>query len=305
MNYSYNFIQMALAIVLSPMLIGIIRKTKAFFAGRKGTPLLQTYRDLFKLMNKGVVYSNSVTWIFRIAPVINLAVMLLVTAWMPFGGHAGLISFEGDFIVLIYLMGLARFFTFLAAMDTASSFEGMGVSREGFFSIFAEPAILLGFGALIILPEKTSYWNVINSISIGNNFEFGVLVVLVSVSFIILSVAENGRIPVDDPTTHLELTMLHEVMILDNSGPDLAMIEYSSSLKLWFFFTLISNLALPIFNYGILFHTLISLVFVFILSVIVGIIESSMARLRLIRVPQLLGISLAMSLVAILFKEIL
>ncbi len=304
MNITYDFIPLILAVVFAPLVIGIIRKTKAFFAGRKGAPLLQAYRDLFKMLKKGSVYSSSTTWIFRAAPLISLAVMLIAVAWMPFGGHAGLFLFEGDFLVIIYLLAFSRFFTFLAAMDTASSFEGMGVSREGFFSILAEPAILLGLGALIVRPEHTSFWNIIHTVALDSSFEFGVLVLLVSISFVILTAAENGRIPVDDPTTHLELTMLHEVMILDNSGPDLAMIEYAVDLKLWFFFSLISNLILPIFDYGLLVHTLLSLVSVFVLAGIMGIIESSMARLRLTRIPQLLAVALAMSLIAILFKEI-
>jgi formate hydrogenlyase subunit 4 len=300
-----NFIPLLLALVFAPLLEGLIRKTKAIFAGRKGFPLLQAYRDLFKLLKKGAVYSDTVTAVFKLAPAVQLSVMILAAAFLPFGGLPGVFSFGGDFIVIIFLMGLSRFFLVLGAMDTGSSFEGMGANREAFFSILIEPALLLGFAVLTGFSTEASLNSVIRNAFQSLSFENITLLLLVCASFLILALAENSRVPFDDPTTHLELTMIHEVMILDNSGPDLAMIEYGASLKLWFFFTLIADIFPALHYFTQPFRAALTFVVILLLSVLAGVVESVMARLRLTRIPQLLSTALAFSLVAILLKSIL
>ncbi|MCX7026732.1 MAG: NADH-quinone oxidoreductase subunit H [Spirochaetes bacterium] len=300
-----SFIPLAAAILFAPLSVGIIRSTKAFFAGRKGFPVFQTYRDLFKLMHKGIVYSSSVSWLFKIAPLSSLAASIIACAWLPFGGFSGLFSFTGGFLLIAYLFGASRFVTMLASLDTASAFEGMGANREALFSVFAEPALLLGFGAVVVAPGSSSLEN---AISVAQNTAFSDYVAaaaLAAAAFFILALAENSRIPVDDPTTHLELTMIHEAMILDNSGPDLAFIEYASSLKVWFFDVLIADIVLPFFHVGIIAQFFGTFLIVLALAALTGIVESSMARLRLLKVPQFIGSAAAFAFIAILFKAIL
>ena len=300
-----SFIPLASAIVFSPLAVGIVRSTKAFFAGRKGFPVYQAYLDLFKLMGKGIVYSTSVSWLFKIAPLVSLAASLIACSWLPLGGLPGVFSFTGGFILVAYLFGVSRFVTMLASLDTASAFEGMGANREALFSVFAEPALLLGFGAVVVAPGSLPLANAINVARNTAFSDYGVAASLAAAAFFILALAENSRIPVDDPTTHLELTMIHEAMILDSSGPDLAFIEYASSLKLWFFFVLIADIILPFFHFGIAGQVLGTFIIVVVLAVATGIVESSMARLKLMKVPQFIGFATAFAFIAILLRGIL
>jgi formate hydrogenlyase subunit 4 len=300
-----SLIPLAVALVFAPLATGVVRKTKAFFAGRKGFPVYQTYLDLFKLMSKSVVRSSSVSWLFRFAPLVSLAASIVACAWLPFGGLPGAFSFPGGFIFLAGLFGGARFVTMLAALDTGSAFEGMGANREVFFSAFAEPAFLLGFGAVVVAPGSLSLQSAIDVAQNTAFSDYGVVASLAAAAFFILSLAENSRIPVDDPTTHLELTMIHEAMILDSSGPDLAFIEYASSLKLWFFWVLIADIVLPFFRIGAAAEIVGTFLFVLALAVATGVVESSMARLRLMKVPQFIGSAAAFAFIAILLKGIL
>lgn len=305
MERALAWIPLLVAAVFSPLAAGIIRKVKALFAGRKGPPLLQMYRDIAKLLKKGVVYSQSTTWVFRVAPLLALTVSLIACAWLPFGAQAGIFSMTGGFILIAYLFGLSRFFTILASLDTASAFEGMGANREAFFAVIAEPAILLSFGAIILTSGNSSLWNAILYAQDASFAEYGVVPTLVLISFFILALSENSRIPVDDPTTHLELTMIHEVMILDNSGPDLAFIEYSASLKLWFYLTLMANIVTSIISLTGWQKTLGTFLAVMILAAIVGIVESSIARLRMKKVPDFIGAVAAFAFLALILEGVL
>jgi len=273
-----------MALLMAPFLQGIVNRTKAFFAGRQGQPLLQSYFDLYKLVCKDAVYSRTTTWIFKASPIIGLACMLAALMFLPAGPYPALVHFECDIILFVYLFGLMRFFIVLAALDTGSGFEGMGASREVFFSALAEPALVFGVATLARRAE---------SISLSGLFGPAAacalpILALVAVSLFIVFLAENSRIPIDDPNTHLELTMIHEVMILDYSGPDLALVLYAAALKFWILGALMVNIFLafigldgpaviPVFAAGMI-----------ILAVIVGIVESAMARLRFLKVPQLL-----------------
>ena len=272
-----------LALVLAPLLLGIINRTKAVFAGRVGSPLLQPYYDLRKLLGKGAVYSKTTTWVFRAGPIVSLAALVVATLIVPFGGCAAVLSFPGDLILFAYLLGLARLFTVLAALDTGSSFEDMGASREVLFSALAEPVLFLGIAALAREAGQVS----LTHIPLADPRPFLSLTqVLVAVALLVVLLCENCRIPIDDPNTHLELTMIHEVMVLDHGGPDLAFILYGAALKLWLFGAVILSLLLPAMN--LILGILLARAGMLVLAVLVGVIESTMARLRLLRVPQLL-----------------
>ena len=284
-----SFIPLLLALVFSPLLLGVINRTKALFAGRRGQPLLQTYFDLWKLLQKGAVYSRTTSWLFRAGPIIGLAAALMAATLMPLGHFPALIAFPADFLLFAGLLGLMRFFTVVAALDTGSSFEGMGASREVFFSALTEPAL---FVALLTLARQTNSLS-LSTMFAGSNWlsssipALAPVLVLVVIALMIVLLAENARIPVDDPNTHLELTMIHEVMVFDHGGPDFAFILYSTAIKLWLFAALIVGMVLP--DTGNFWLNLsLAAGGMFFVAVMVGVIESVMARLRLVVVPQLL-----------------
>ena len=295
--------------ILSPLLIGIINRTKAFFAGRKGQPLLQLYYDLFRLFQKSAVYSHSTSWVFRAGPPVGLAAAMTTLLVLPIGGGAACVNFTGDLILLIYLLGVMRFFTVIAALDTGSAFEGMGASREVQFSVLAEPALLLSLLAMgeigesaldaaVSLP-RLSLSGIYAGLSFSAWMHSGTVLLLAASALFIVLLTENARIPVDDPTTHLELTMIHEVMVLDHSGPDFAMILYGSAIKLWIFETLLAGILVPVRSGIFLLDGAATLAGIFLLAIGIGVIESSMARLRLLRVPQLLSGAGVLAILAI------
>jgi formate hydrogenlyase subunit 4 len=283
-----SFLHFFLALALAPLLLGAINKTKAFFAGRTGQPLAQTYYDLWRLLHKGAVYSRSTTWMFRAGPIVGLACAIAALAIMPSGSARGVVSFGCDLVFMAYLFGLSRFFTVIAALDTASSFEGMGASREVQFSALAEPALFLALAAAARLTRCCSLSGISDALSMSTYLQAGPVLALAACSLLIVFLTENSRIPMDDPNTHLELTMIHEVMVLDHSGPDLAFISYGAALKLWTLGALLVNIALPIRTGFALLDSILFLLAMFLLAVLVGVIESSMARLRLLRAPRLL-----------------
>lgn len=284
-------------LILSPFLLGMINRTKAVFAGRRGAPLLQAYYDLGKLLRKGAVYSRTTSWVFRAAPAIGLAAVVAALALVPIRGNAALWAFPGDIIFFAYCLGLMRFFTVIAALDTGSSFEGMGASREVQFSALAEPALILGLMALVRVTGSLSLSGIFSGMD-GARLIVGPVLILVSVALFIVFLAENARIPVDDPNTHLELTMIHETMILDYSGPDLALVLYGAALKLWVLGALIINVFLSLLGLSGLAALGGFAVGMVLLAIVVGIVESVMARLSLLRVPQLLIGALTLSLLA-------
>lgn len=285
-----------LAFLLAPLLAGLINRTKAIFAGRKGQPLLQPYFDLWKLVRKGAVYSRTTGWIFRAGPVLGLCAAAFSSLFIPLGENPALFFFEGDFLLFVYLFALGRFFTVLAALDTGSSFEGMGASREVFFAALAEPVLLLGLATLARQSGSLSLSEILG----GGVVLAWIPTVLVAASIFVILLTENARIPVDDPNTHLELTMIHEVMILDHSGPDLAFIQYGAALKLWLLSLLLVQVLLPIRTGNEWLDILTAAAATLFLALVIGIVESSMARLRLVRVPQLLAGAGTLAAVAML-----
>lgn len=287
-----------MGLLLAPLLLGLVGRVKAQAGGRRGTPLLQPYRDLLKFLRKGAVFSETATFVFRAGPAVSLAALLSALLLLPAGPLDPPFSFSGDVILFAYLLALSRFATLAAALDTGSSFEGMGASREAAFSALGEPAFFLVLCGLC--------WNR-GSLRLAELFGAPAdtlagsapALLLVGGALFLLLLAENARIPVDDPATHLELTMIHEVMVLDHSGPDLALVQYGAAVKLWIFSSLLAGLFLPpglppwlsggLFLGGIL-----------LVALLVGAVESSMARLRLSRVPQLLGLAAVLAGLAVL-----
>ena len=297
----FPLIAVLFALILAPFLRTLINRTKAFAAGRQGPPLFQPYHQLAKLLGKGAVYSDTTTWVFRAGPVVGLATTLGALCLVPLGGQS-LVHFEGDLVLFAYLLGLGRFFTILAALDTGSSFEGMGASREAFFSALTEPALLLGLGGLAALTRSTSLAGIYGGLRVIP-FDGARLPALLFIlgAFGILYLAENSRIPVDDPTTHLERTMIHEAMILDHGGVDLGLIEYAGALKLWVLGLLVSGLLFPFSTGSAWGDGAVSLGGLAVLALAVGGVESSMARLRLRRVPLLLASAFVMSALWVLW----
>ncbi|HOW66010.1 MAG TPA: NADH-quinone oxidoreductase subunit H [Candidatus Paceibacterota bacterium] len=290
-----------LALGLSPLMLGIIHRTKALFGGRRGAPLFQVYYDLWKLVHKGAVYSRTTSWLFRAGPIIGLAAVLLCLFVVPMGGVPAPVAFTGDLILLVGLLGLMRFVTVLAALDTGSSFEGMGASREVQFAALAEPALLLILAGLARLTHHLSLSEIFDGLTAAHWSQLGPALALMMIALMVVVLAENCRIPVDDPATHLELTMIHEVMVLDHGGPDFAFIQYGAALKLWVLGILSVNLLLPAFPVNPWLGLLAGLGGLFGVAVLVGVVESTMARLRMLVVPQLLIGAGALAAVALIF----
>lgn len=290
-----------IALIGAPMLMSIINRTKAVFAGRKGPPLLQPYFDIIKLLRKGAVYSTTTTWIFRAGPVISLAAVLTALLLVPLGSaFPSPISFPGDIVAVAYLLGVMRFFTVIAAMDTGSSFEGMGASREVQFAALAEPAFLLGIVGLAKMTGEWSCTQIVAALLPSFWMRHGAPLILISASLFIVLLAENCRIPVDDPNTHLELTMIHEVMVLDHSGVDFGLIQYGAALKMWIFSALLASFLVPVRTGTVAVDALALLAGMVLVAVAIGTVESCMARFSMKRVPQFLVGALCLSLVGFL-----
>ena len=283
-----SLIHLVLALLVAPFLLGVINRIKAVFAGRTGQPLLQAYYDLSKLLRKGAVYGKTTTWVFKAGPVVGLASVLVALSVVPFAGIPALLNFGGDLLLLAYAFGLMRFFAVAAALDTGSAFEGMGASREVQFSALAEPSLLLGLAAIARKTGSFSLSSMLPGLTPQVWATAGPALAMIAVALFAILLAENSRIPVDDPNTHLELTMIHEVMVLDHSGPDFALILYSAALKLWVMSALLIGIILPLRSGNLWLDIPAALAGMTLIAILIGVIESIMARLRLLRVPQLL-----------------
>lgn len=283
-----------LALVAAPLLPGVINRVKARVAGRRGQPLLQQYYDAARLLRKGAVYSTTSTWIFRASPLVGLAAAVSALLLVPFGGANALVAFGGDLFLFASLLAAARFLTILGALDTGSSFEGMGASREATFGALAEPALLLALAAVAREAGSGSLTGFIHPL-----WSESVITVTLALGTLgVVFLAENARMPVDDPNTHLELTMIHEVMVLDHSGPDLAFIHYAAALKLWIFGALLAGLAVPQPEGWAGFA--LAALGMFAVATLTGLVESFSARLRMNVVPQFLLSGTALAAIALL-----
>ena len=281
-------IHCVLIILMPPLLFGVINRTKAAYAGRTGAPLLQPYYDLYRLLRKGSVFSRTTTWVFRAGPLVALAATLTAALLIPLGNHTPPLSFNGDMILFVYLLALGRFFTSAAALDTGSSFEGMGAAREVTFACLAEPVICIALLVLSRLSGSLSLAGMLTHTSTALWMTSGAALVLLVAGLFFVLLSENCRIPFDDPNTHLELTMIHEAMVLDHSGPALGMILYGAALKLFILGTLFLHVLLPLRVADPLLDWLVFVISMILLAVVIGVVESCIARYRLLRVPQLL-----------------
>ena len=281
-------LSLGVLMVAAPLLPAVAARTVAVMTGRRGAPLLQPYRDLGRLMRKGLVYSTVTTWVFRAAPVAWVLSAVAAACLVPLDGRSAIARFPGDLVLFAGLLAVGRFFLTLSALDTGSSFEGMGASRELMIGSFAEPVLFVALLTLAVATGGLSMSELFGTPLGGAWAHLGASVAMVALSLAMLLLAEAARGPIDDPATHLELTMIHEVMILDHGGPDLALILYGSALRFALFAALLVDLVWPrgaLPGFAAAAGLGIGLVAV---ASLVGLVESSMARLRMIRIPQYL-----------------
>jgi formate hydrogenlyase subunit 4 len=290
----HNTVHVLVVLGLPPLLLGVIARIKALFAGRVGPPLLQPYYDLVKLFRKGSVFSTTTTGVFRAGPVVGLVTTALALLLIPLADAHAPLSFTGDVILLAYLLGLGRFFTASAALDTGSPFEGMGAAREVTFACLAEPALFLGFLVLAKLSHSVQLASMLGNTLYHWENE-GASLALVLLSWFVVLLAENCRIPFDDPNTHLELTMIHEVMVLDHSGPAFGMILYGAALKLFLFAALIVRLVFPAADAAPWLQWPLVVAGILGVAGLIGVVESTLARLRLAHIPLLLVMACLLS----------
>jgi formate hydrogenlyase subunit 4 len=298
--------QMALVLALAPLLTGFVRKVKARLLRRKGPSIVQPYRDLLRLMRKEVVLAESASWLFRIVPYLIFATTWVAAALVPTFAVGLLFSWSADLIAIIALLGSARFFLALAGLDVGTSFGGIGSSREVMIASLAEPAMIMIIFTLALLAGTTQLSG-IASFMLEGEVGLRVSLGLALVALIMVAIAENARIPVDNPATHLELTMVHEAMVLEYSGRHLAMIEAAAMLKLLLYVALLACVFLPwgiaASGAGARAYAIGAAAFVAKLAaggILLAIFETSIAKMRVFRVPQFLGAALMLGLLGTL-----
>src|SRR5213594_261023 len=305
-------LQTVVLLAVSPFIVGLIRKVKATLQCRRGASTAQPYYDLLKLFQKDVVVSSNASWIFTATPYILFASTLAASLLVPLFVSKVPLSFAGDIITVVYLLALGTFFLILAGLDAGSAFGGMGSSREAIVASLTEPAMILSIFAVGLTAGSTNLSTIVHKTALLEGIDTAPSPHLMALAALfIVTIAETGRVPVDNPATHLELTMIHEAMVLEYSGRYLALIEWASALKLLLFLTLIVNVFAP---WGIA-TTLTPVAFgvglgVYILkvagmAVLIGVIESMFAKLRLFRVTDLLGVAFILALLGVLFYYIL
>jgi formate hydrogenlyase subunit 4 len=288
--------QVLILVVLPPLFVGLIVKLKAVAAGRQGPPILQTYYDLARLARKGVVYSTATGPVFRWGPLFVVASALMAGMLIPIAGFPAMIHFSGDLIVFAYLLALGRLAIVLAALDTGSAFEGMGASREAGFGALAEPTMFLILISLGLLGHADPHhfgveWSLTATLAQMEMItwtRYGPALLPLSFALFALILLESSRVPFDDPTTHLELTMIHEVMILDHSGPDLALMEYGATVKLLVFLSILGRIIFPHHFASAWADVAMFLIKILVLSLCVCAVEVGIARFRMNRIPGIL-----------------
>ena len=291
-------------VLVAPLAPGIITRVKAILTGRRGAPVWQLYADLWKLARRGTVYSVTTTWAFRLAPLVLVATTLVAAALLPLDGRGSILRFAGDAIAFAYLLALGRFALVIAALDTGSSFEGMGASREVTFAALGEFGLFLALAALGLAVHSFSLSDMIGGStarSVGGGTAAGSAVLLAG-SVFAMALVECARVPVDDPATHLELTMIHEVMVLDHSGPDFALILYASALKLAIFASIVVSVLLPGARPAGWLGIVAMVGGVAAVAVVIGVVESVTARLRLVRVPLYIAAGSSLALFGLILQ---
>jgi formate hydrogenlyase subunit 4 len=300
--------QMLLVLALAPLLTGILRKAKARFLRRRGPPVLQPYRDLVRLLRKEVVLAESASWLFRAAPYMIFATTWVAAALVPTFATGLIFSWSADLIAIIALLGSARFFLALAGMDVGTSFGGMGSSREMMIASLAEPAMIMIVFVLALIAGSTQL-STIAAFMVSSGVGIRVSLGLALVALVMVAIAENARIPIDNPATHLELTMVHEAMVLEYSGRHLAMVELASSLKLLLYISLIACIFAP---WGLAPANadanalLIGLAAygakLLVGAILLAIFETTIAKMRVFRVSDFLGAALMLALLGALLR---
>jgi formate hydrogenlyase subunit 4 len=284
-----------LTLLLAPLVPGVATRTRAILTGRRGSPVWQLYADIFKLLRRGIVYSGTTTRPFRLVPVVGLAGVLSAALLVPLDGRASLFAFPGDIVAFAYALALGRFVLVLGALDTGSSFEGMGASREVTFAALVEFALFVSLAALSVATRELSLSGMAGA-TLADRWTTAVPALsMIAAALFVLLLAECSRSPVDDPTTHLELTMIHEVMVLDHSGPDLGVILYTNAVKLSVLAALPARVIWPVASLGPATRLGALVASVLLVGVLVGVVEASMARLKLPKVPLYIATGAALS----------
>ena len=279
------------------LMAGVIKKTKSFWGGRKGPSILQPWYDFVKLIKKDFVISKTTSGVFRIAPLVQIVSVLFAALFIPLAAGSALINVQAGLIIFAYTLSLGKFMSLISAMDTGSSFEGMGASREACFTSIVEPAFFMVIASVMALTGNYTFDSLKNILASAGSYGILIIVFAVVVLFIMILI-EGSRVPVDDPATHLELTMIHEVMILDNSGSDLALFTWANGIKMLLISSLIAYMVIP---QGIcdLLSIIYYLLIMFALSVIIGTVESCMARIRMSHVFEFIFIMSSLALVVL------
>lgn len=279
-----SILSMILICIAALFFPGIISITKALVVGRRMPSIFQPLYDVLRLFKKGSVYSNTTGFIFRLAPLVYISSVFVSMLFLPIAGEKGLLTFDNDLVFFAYLLALGKFFMIIAAMDTGSGFEGMGANREALYSMLVEPAFFVTMGSLALFTGCTSFYDLFTNVQINTNFSYIIGISGVYV-LIFISMVENSRLPVDDPRTHLELTMVHEVMVLDHCGFDLGLIQITSWLKFSIYTTLISNFLLPV-GWPVGFQIGLYFLIQACVAASVGLLESFRARNKMDKNPQ-------------------
>ncbi len=291
-------INLIMALLLAPLMVGITNRVKSWFAGRKGPPLFQLYFDFIKWMKKGGNSSETTTFVFNFGPVISLATMIVTLAMMPGGKTPSWLEFNGDIILLVFLLLFSRYAQVLSALDTGSSLCGMGASRNAQYMVLIEPTMLLVIGVLAAGSGNLT----LRQIFVADEYHNSGSTIMAVMSMAIIFLVENGRIPYDDPDTILELTMVQEGMLLEHGGPDLAIARYAASLKVWLLGMIIILMACPyLTTMTIYFYMPCLLLGMFIVSVITGVVEATMARFSFIDIPQYMLLAMGCALLSAIF----
>jgi len=298
--------QMTIILALAPLLSGLVRKVKARLQRRRGPPLIQPYRDLRRLLGKEVVLADNASWLFRVAPYIIFAVTWVAAALIPTFATGLLFSWSGDLIAIAALLGSARFVQALAALDIGTSFGGIGSSRDLMIASLAEPAMVMIVFSVALIAGSTQLSTIAEHL-LDAHVGLRVSLALALVALVIVALAENARIPVDNPATHLELTMVHEAMVLEYSGRHLAMIDLAAFLKLLLYVSMIGCIFVP---FGMVHASARPLAYLIggaawlaklaVAGVLLGIFEMSIAKMRVFRVPNFLGAALMLGLLGVL-----
>ena len=290
-------INLLILIFMPFLMLGIIKKTKAFWGGRKGPSILQPLYDFIKLIKKGLVISNTTTSIFNIAPAVCLGSVVFASLFVPILGYGAIIDIPFGLIAFSYILGFGKFFSIISALDTGSSFEGMGASREACFTSMVEPAFFITMASIMALSKNYTLSSLTEILKSAGNYGILITVFAVVVLFLMILI-ECSRVPMDDPETHLELTMIHEVMILDNSSIDLGLFTYANALKMLLFSSLIGLLIIP-FELNFWMNILAYLGLFALISITIGTIESGMARIRLSHIFEFVFIMSSFALIVL------